>query len=409
MELPRRTSLVPQIVEIVRRDLRAGKWTQRLPSESELAEKLQVSRPTLRAALGRLAEEGLIRARHGLGWEIVSRPKRSAPPRSPKTIGLLSFVSLDQAPPFALFLIDKLEHHLGDAGWKVEVRADSKYLMQNHRRALAELMKTSRADLWVMFGANTGIDEWFQERRIPVFSVGKPREGIRCPWLDWDQRAVFRHAAGLLLARGHRHFVCLLPRYMAFGYKEASEGFREGVERYGRNQKSPLTSVLSLGGERKYRQDHAQENLLSPWGRGQGEGCRSKSAQAESSTVSARIVYHPGTVDGVCRVVASVFGVAKPPTALLVSSPRHALTAMTHLAHIGRKIPGDVSVIAVGHEPFLDNVSPSIAHYSMNRVAFARKLCRMVLQCATAGGRSMPGATVMGRFQDGVSLAVLAR
>jgi len=66
-------------------------------------------------------------------------------------------------------------------------------------------------------------------------------------------------------------------------------------------------------------------------------------------------------------------------------------------------------VIAVGHEPFLDNVSPSIAHYSTNREAFARKLCRMVLQCATAGGRSMSGATVMGRFQDGGSLGGLRR
>jgi DNA-binding LacI/PurR family transcriptional regulator len=196
----------------------------------------------------------------------------------------------------------------------------------------------------------------------------------------------------------------LLPRYMAFGYKEASEGFREGVKRYSREQKSPLTSVLSLGGERKYRQVRAQENLLSPWERGQGEGCRPKSAQAESASVNARIVYHPGTVDGLCRIVASLFDAAKPPTALLVSSPRYALTAVTHLTHIGRKIPKEVSVIAVGHEPFLDNISPSIAHYSTNREAFARKLCRMVLQCATAGSRSMHGATVMGKFQDGESL-----
>jgi LacI family transcriptional regulator len=360
MDVPERSRLVPQLVEILHRGLREGKWAQRLPSESELAGRLQVSRPTLRAALGRLAEEGLIRARHGLGWEIVSRPKRSVPARGPKTIGILCFVPLDQAPPFALFLIDKLQHHLGDAGWKVEVHAGSKYFMQNHRRALAALMKTSHASLWVMFGANTGIDEWFQERRIPVFSVGKPRDCIRCPYLDWDQRAIFRHAAGLLLARGHRHFVCLLPRYMAFGYKEASEGFREGVKAF-----------------------------------------------PQTSSVNARIVYHPGTVDGLCRVVASLFGIAKPPTALLVSSPRYALTAVTHLTHIGRRIPKDVSVIAVGHEPFLDNVSPSIAHYSTNREAFARKLCRMVLQCATAGSQSMRGAMVMGKFQDGESLAGL--
>jgi hypothetical protein len=45
----------------------------------------------------------------------------------------------------------------------------------------------------------------------------------------------------------------------------------------------------------------------------------------------------------------------------------------------------------------------------MNREAFAQKLCRMVLQCANAGWRSMPGATIMGKFQDGESLAKPAR
>lgn len=336
----------------------AGKWIERLPSETELASRLQVSRPTLRTALSRLADEGWIRARQGLGWQIVARPTRAATSRGPTTIALLGFVPLDQASPFALFLMDQLQHRLRDAGCEVEVHAGSKYFMQNHRRALTGLVKTSRADLWVLLGASTGIDECFQAHRLRFFCVGKPREGIRCPWLDWDQRAVFRHAAGVLLARGHRHFVCLLPRYMAFGYKEASEGFREGVK-----------------------------------------------ACFQSASVNARIVYHPGTVDGACRVIASIFAVAKPPTALLVASPRYALTVVTHLAYIGRRIPRDVSVIAVGHEPFLDNVFPSIAHYSTNREAFARKLCRMVLHCATAGSRSMPGATVMGRFQDGESLS----
>jgi len=400
MEVPTRTELAPQIVAILRRRLLAGEWTQRLPSETELSERLQVSRPTLRAALGRLAEEGWIRARHGLGWEVVSRRKRSPTPRGPKTIGILSFAPLDQAPPLALFLIDKLQHRLGDAGWKVEVHAGSKFFLQNHRQALENLIKTSRPDLWVLFGGGTGIDEWFQDRRIPVFGVGKPREGIHRPYLDWDQRAIFRHAAGVLLARGHRHFVCLLPRFMAFGYKDPSEGFREGVERYRiTTAGTPPSAAVPIASRNRH-------------------GGRSGSA------VNARIVYHPGTVDGLCRVVASVFGVAPAvsspprssdalppggksgaPTALLVSSPRYALTAMTHLTRIGRKIPQDVSVVAVGHEPFLDNVSPSIAHYSMNREAFTRKLCRMVLQCATVGCRSTRGATVMGRFQDGESLA----
>src|ERR1051326_2460125 len=49
-----------------------------------------------------------------------------------------------------------------------------------------------------------------------------------------------------------------------------------------RNQRFPLTLVLSLGGERKCPAHPIprENNLLSPWGRGQGEGCGSKSLRA---------------------------------------------------------------------------------------------------------------------------------
>src|ERR1019366_5906643 len=46
----------------------------RLPSESELAEKLAVSRPTLREALSLLEAHGLVQRRHGLGTFARERP-----------------------------------------------------------------------------------------------------------------------------------------------------------------------------------------------------------------------------------------------------------------------------------------------------------------------------------------------
>lgn len=46
----------------------------RLPSESELAERLCVSRPIVREALGRLRDDGLIESRRGSGSYVLRRP-----------------------------------------------------------------------------------------------------------------------------------------------------------------------------------------------------------------------------------------------------------------------------------------------------------------------------------------------
>ena len=66
-------------------------------------------------------------------------------------------------------------------------------------------------------------------------------------------------------------------------------GPRMNSARQSRNQRFPLTFVLSLGGARKPLRACVREHLLAPWGRGQGEGCRPKSSRenkklADSST-----------------------------------------------------------------------------------------------------------------------------
>ncbi len=46
----------------------------RLPTEMQLAEKLSVSRPVVRQALGRLKDDGLVVSRQGAGTFVVRRP-----------------------------------------------------------------------------------------------------------------------------------------------------------------------------------------------------------------------------------------------------------------------------------------------------------------------------------------------
>ncbi len=71
------TSITRQIAEQIRQSILDGrlKADDRLPTEHELAEQFNVSRPTIREALKRLAAQNLIRSRRGpTGGTFVKRP-----------------------------------------------------------------------------------------------------------------------------------------------------------------------------------------------------------------------------------------------------------------------------------------------------------------------------------------------
>ncbi len=70
-------SLAKQIAEKIRESITDGtlKADDQLPTEEELAKQFQVSRPTIREALKRLAAQSLIRSRRGpAGGTFVNRP-----------------------------------------------------------------------------------------------------------------------------------------------------------------------------------------------------------------------------------------------------------------------------------------------------------------------------------------------
>ena len=73
-------SVGKQIAESIREAIVSGdlKVNERLPTEEELAERFQVSRPTIREALKRLAAQNLIRSRRGpTGGTFVNKPSQA--------------------------------------------------------------------------------------------------------------------------------------------------------------------------------------------------------------------------------------------------------------------------------------------------------------------------------------------
>ncbi|MBI4027238.1 MAG: substrate-binding domain-containing protein [Verrucomicrobia bacterium] len=357
MDIPQRSSLVPQLVEILRRALRAGKWTEQLPGEHNLCNQLQVSRPILRKALAILAQERHLRAEHGSGWKILTVPRLRGEPVSPPRIIILCFVPPDEISHFNLFVLDRLQDRLHQAGCQVEIHAGSQYASQNHRRSLQKLLNEARASHWLLVGPPLEVQQWFLDRKLLVFITLTSYQSISLPSLRMNEHAIYHHAVGMLVAKGHRRIAWLAPRRLSEGKEDLTRGFWEGVELF---RKKP--------------------------------------------GISARVTLHSGTVASIRASLDSLFKSPSPPTGLLVSRPNHVMAAVTHLIYRDIRVPRDVSVVCIGYEPFLENMTPSIAHYAIDRQAYARKLCRMVLQWVATGRGSLEGGSVTAHFHEGESL-----
>ena len=61
-KIPQRTSILTQTIEILRDRIGSGEWGTYLPSEHELAQRLQVGRNTIRKSLIQLTNEKIIEA-----------------------------------------------------------------------------------------------------------------------------------------------------------------------------------------------------------------------------------------------------------------------------------------------------------------------------------------------------------
>ena len=77
---PTRLPLYVQISELLHREIAAGHWLagERLPTESKLAQDLDVAVGTLRKALTVLEEDGLLERRQGSGTYVKKPPEGGA-------------------------------------------------------------------------------------------------------------------------------------------------------------------------------------------------------------------------------------------------------------------------------------------------------------------------------------------
>lgn len=354
-QLPQKSSMVAQTVGVLNTAIQSEAWTGRLPAERKLCEQLVISRGTLRAALACLAREGVLKSRHGRGWEIVL-PKKSLRMSSGQNVVLLTPQPLHVLTPFAIFWIDNLREHLSEGGYRLEVRHERACYVPEPNRALEELTRQVRPAGWVLCGTTAAMQRWFSKRALPSVIVGSRHEEVSIPSVDLDRPAACRHAAGLLLAKGHLRLVLINRESGLAGDLECEKSFLSAVEK-----------TRPSGGD-------------------------------------ASIGHHNGTRGSICRRLEVLVQRKPHPTGFLVSGPKFTLTVLGFLISKGLRLPKDVALISRDDDSFLEFVLPTIARYSTDPRLFARKVSRTVLRLAQGGAVLPRDYRVMPQFVPGETL-----
>lgn len=337
-QIPQRNSLVGETVRLLREAIAMGKWQDVLPGERRLCVEWRISRPTLRAALSTLAAEGLVTLAQGKATRVHipdGLSGKSTEEAASLTIALLSPDPLHAMPPFVLLWLDELRGQLAAAGHLLQVHVGkSWYRGRNPDRALAALASQTAAAGWVLYRSTEGMQRWFEHRQVPCVIVGTPFANIRLPSVDRDYRAVCRHAAGALVARGRLRLALLIQEPKFAGDRESEAGFAEGLK------------------------------------------------AASKATVSGFIQRHDGSREGILRALEALLSSRMRPTALIIARSACALTACTALQQRGIRIPQDMAVICRDDDLYLDEIVPSISRYSVPPSIFAKKIFRLMFQPA---------------------------
>ena len=352
--IPQRSSLAAQAADILREEIHSGVWSQCLPGEMELCERLQVSRVTLRAALAQLQRERLVKAGQGRRREIIKmRPRVRRKTASKQVIFLLTH-PLSVTPQFVLFLIDDLRERLSRDGYQLETLTHAASYIARPERTLQALIARHQPAGWILCQSTPAMQQWFSARNLPCVISGSRPSVIELPAIDVDYHALCRHAASRFLAKGHRHLGLVNPQPVLAGDRESEHGFRDGVS-------------------------HHPESRIT-------------------------FCHHDGTRDNVCAQLDRLLNVPDRPTALLVSRANHVLTVLGHLSRRGLKVPQDMALISRDDDPVLQHVVPTVARYTTDSALFARKLCRLVLEVVRSGVIRPRRQQLMPHFLPGETL-----
>lgn len=348
--VPQRISLLAQTVDSLRNGIAREQWVDFLPPERVLCENLKISRSTLRRAIAKIEDEGLIDAGGpGRRRGILKKPsvsKESNGVVGAKTIVWLTLLPLSEMPSINLRLIALLHSRLAGHDCMLNVVRMPEKVMANPEEGMAPWLETFAADVCILHWMPEQVQRWFYLHRPTTCIMGTPAKGVDLASVEVDSYAAMQHAVAMLRRQGHRHLALVRQDQHMVG------------------------------------DDRIERSLL--------ELCKDE--------IQASVLSCPQVPELMAHEFEGLFAQTDIalPTVLICTSPEMALFALTWLQKYQISVPAQVSIILLRSQPILRYTCPSLAHYVVNEERVVTQLLPRLLDllqskaCATSHMNLIP-------------------
>lgn len=351
----RRASVADQAALALRESIRQGVWGAHLPGEHELARRLSISRPTVRAALARLAEDGIIAIRKGCRTRVCATEA----------------INLEGIPPAVCLVVPAHREAQGLAENPILTEMRALFAVQGigweevfdralGRRSpeprLATLVHQRRHVCWLLLSASQVMQRWFEESKHPTLVIGSCHDGVRLPSVDMNYYAIGWHAAGSLAKTGHRRVAVVLPHRALAG----DLACLHGLKNYAQRLPNPISVTEVVAGPSRV-----------------------------------------GFVASLDRLLAR----PERPTAIFCIHVSEALTVLAHVLRMGLRVPQDISLLCRETIPAVDSGLPELTRYRRQVVRQANLTVRIAR--SMLAGQDVPRRAhlIMPAFVPGGTLA----
>jgi DNA-binding LacI/PurR family transcriptional regulator len=353
--IPQRSSLLDHVVASVREAIEEGKWTDELPGELDLCAQLRVSRMTLRRALDVLERQRWIRrGGHGRRTVILKHPPKAPRPRG-NEVRVLSGLPMQQIVGISRDAINELHFVLESEGFTFRFEYRPGLATASGEAAFRRLTKNQHVAGWIPLWAGPDVLQRFASTPgLPAMTIGSVPEGVDLHTVEFDARALGRHAGHQFLRHGYTRIIYVRPDNDFAGDLLCGLGLEEAAATRSGTAVSAL-SYSALHGDLR--------------------------AKLES-----RLALNEGRL------------------AFCVAQPNYVWPVVNTLLLSGRRIPHDAAVISRADDLFLETAAPSIARYRHDGRLLGRRAARLMVQLLRQSATRPQQPKLMPEFVKGDSL-----
>ncbi len=305
-------SLHVQLHNQLRRLIVSGRWHrgERIPTETQLARHLDISRTTVRIALQRLEVEGLIKRAAGRGTFVSWHSQDHSHSRS------IGYITHSFHNEIHTILLSSAETELRSAGYQVIF--SNATAAAEEAAILQQLLDENVAGLLIWASASPSdealaILREYQMRQIPIVFLDRRIEGIRADYVASDNFGGSYALVSHLIDLGHEHIVQIMPNVDELRpVEQRHQGYAAAV----RDRGLPVYAPWKI--DPPERREFHETDIYSLVG-------------AKSQQI-------------VAQVVRLMNAVEPKPTAICCVNDILAIITISALRKIGYRIPVDVSV-----------------------------------------------------------------